>query len=329
MKDRNYSQLCELIMNTTNLGRTVILPDFFVDRFVKFESLKDIFERLKVKVEYGGGSIHGIEQFECKGGNAVNIAYALGRLGVETTLITLADDQTSPLLLKTFSELQNVELRIIDGKPGYTVALEFKEAGRLVNVMLSDVGDIARFHPSLLSDYEFNKICEAKMVVVTNWAANYNFGTELALKVFEFGKGAGVRTLFAPADFTTRLSDFRGVIDSILKKGLVDVLSINENEASGLAKLMNIAPLPSRFTELDVERVAKNLSLHLNTIVDLHTSICSATSDGKDAICVPCFKVDQRVSTGAGDVWDAGNIYGYLANFKAKERLIFANACGA
>lgn len=325
----DYSKICKLIKDNTDLGKVVILPDFFIDRFVKLKSLKDILEKVRIKIEYGGGSIRGVEQFECKGGNAVNIAYALGKLGVKVNLITLADNHSYNLLLKTFSELKNVELRVIKGKPGYTVALEFEESNRLVNVMLSDVGDIANFNPNLLSDYEFNKIREAKMVVVTNWAANYHFGTELALRVFEFGKGVGVKTLFSPADFTARLNEFKDVINLILKKGLVDVISVNENEAFGLAKLMNLEPLPSKFTKIDVEKIAKNLSIKLNTIVDLHTYICSATSNGKDTFCVPCFKVNQKVSTGAGDVWDAGNIFGYLANFEAEDRLILANACGA
>ncbi|TLX69861.1 MAG: carbohydrate kinase family protein, partial [Thaumarchaeota archaeon] len=30
--------------------------------------------------------------------------------------------------------------------------------------------------------------------------------------------------------------------------------------------------------------------------------------------------------TGAGDVWDAANILGYLANLEPRERLLFANA---
>ncbi|MEM2210211.1 MAG: carbohydrate kinase family protein [Nitrososphaerales archaeon] len=325
----DYSNLCNLIKNSIELGKVVILPDFFIDRFVRLKSLKDILEKLRIKIDYGGGSIHGVEQFECKGGNAVNIAYALGKLGVKTNLITIADNHSYTLLSKTFSELKNVELRVIKGKPGYTVALEFEESNRLVNIMLSDVGDIANFNPNLLSDYDFNKIREAEMIVITNWAANYHFGTELALRVFEFGKSMGVKTLFSPADFTTRLNDFKDVINLILKKGLVDMISVNENEAFGLAKLMNLEPLPIKFTKIDIERITTNLSLKLNTIVDLHTSICSATSNGKDTFCVPCFKVNQKVSTGAGDVWDAGNIFGYLANFKAEDRLIFANACGA
>ncbi len=47
------------------------------------------------------------------------------------------------------------------------------------------------------------------------------------------------------------------------------------------------------------------------------------------ALRVPAVKVDARDTTGAGDVFDAGFIYGSLAEWPLEERLRFANLCAA
>jgi ribokinase len=39
--------------------------------------------------------------------------------------------------------------------------------------------------------------------------------------------------------------------------------------------------------------------------------------------------VEPRILTGAGDVWDAADIIGYIAELEPKERLLFANAASS
>src|SRR5947208_16829349 len=76
---------------------------------------------------------------------------------------------------------------------------------------------------------------EAYFVCVFNWNQNLK-GTELAEKVFQMAKseGKGV-TFFDPGDPTSRASEIPGLNERVLSKGLVDVLSVNENELSQLA----------------------------------------------------------------------------------------------
>jgi ribokinase len=64
--------------------------------------------------------------------------------------------------------------------------------------------------------------------------------------------------------------------------------------------------------------------------VDLHTPDFSATFVDGQRLRVPCAKFKPEKVTGAGDVWNAADIYGQGIGLGHKERLIFANAvCAA
>lgn len=60
--------------------------------------------------------------------------------------------------------------------------------------------------------------------------------------------------------------------------------------------------------------------------IDLHTSMGSYWSNGRQVEFVRSFQVEPKLVTGAGDVWDAANLLGYIANLNPIERLGFANA---
>ncbi|MFW9807564.1 MAG: hypothetical protein ACFFFK_12620, partial [Candidatus Thorarchaeota archaeon] len=60
--------------------------------------------------------------------------------------------------------------------------------------------------------------------------------------------------------------------------------------------------------------------------VDLHTPHYSATINGDEITTNPAFDVESKVVCGAGDAWNAGNIYGTLLQLPSLERLILANS---
>ena len=63
--------------------------------------------------------------------------------------------------------------------------------------------------------------------------------------------------------------------------------------------------------------------------VDLHTPEFSATFVDGQRLRVPCAKIKPSKVTGAGDVWNAADIFAQGVGLEHKERLIFANATGA
>lgn len=110
-----------------NLARSVvIMPDFFIDRIIKLKSKEELFGAVFEKDKHGGGSIRGIQTKDVKGGNAVNTAYCLAKLGMRVTLFTVTDEIGTAILKTIFSKFgDKVNLQISYGKHGCTTAIEF------------------------------------------------------------------------------------------------------------------------------------------------------------------------------------------------------------
>src|SRR5215208_8185868 len=98
------------------MNSIVVMSDFFVDRLIKLNSKKEFFNALADKARCGGGSIRGIPTVDVKGGNAVNVAYCLARLGAKVTLFTIADELGTTMIRQAFSQFgDKVSLRIANG----------------------------------------------------------------------------------------------------------------------------------------------------------------------------------------------------------------------
>jgi len=303
-----------------NIQNIVVLNDFFLDRIVKISDIEKIYGQILEKSKLGG-SIRGITQQDIKGGNATNVAYALARLGCPVTLITVADKASKALLKDTFAEFQRSFLFIIDGKPGKTTSLEFQNGGEIVNIMLSDLGDNENFGPEKLGAKELEAITQSDAVIVTNWASNQK-GTELCK--FVFAKSPKAMHFLDPADIQTRQEEFKGAINEL--GSLLDSLCINENECNILSKQYGLGQI-SGIEE--TKKLIQNLSNRTSVSIDLHTSSGAYWSDGLEVDFVKSYPVEPHFVTGAGDVWDAANIVGYLANLDSYERLLFANSAAS
>ncbi len=290
-----------------------VLHDFFVDRLVYVQSVKGLAKDLRSKSAEGGGGIHGMSQSEVSGGNAVNLARGLGRLGRKVLLITHSDSQHMPILEKAMDGL-DVELRVKPLRPGLTVAIEGE-----VNVMLGDCGGAATFGPGELSDDDWGSLARADLVCSVNWAANER-GTEL-LKALRRRLGRK-RIFLDPADFRDRPSEFASLLREISKRHLVDWVSVNEEEAKAAAMLLGV-----RATDLG--EACRRLASNLGVTLDLHGVSRSWTSDGGALASRPCLETRPRRLTGAGDAWDAGSICGWLEGMGDEARVAFANAAAS
>ncbi|MFL6319436.1 MAG: carbohydrate kinase family protein [Nitrososphaeraceae archaeon] len=302
------------------------MPDFFIDRIIKLNSKEDFIDALTEKAKFGGGSIRDMPTVDIKGGNAVNIAYCLAKLGAKVTLFTISDKIGAAVLRHIFSKFEDkVNLRIADGKHGLTTSFEFiNEQGFKANVMLSDTGDNINFGPERVNSVDDLKILRnADGVVVVNWASNSS-GTQLIEHVFKNSPKS--LHFIDPADIETRRQEF---LDSLTKiADIIDILSINENECNSLAKAIGFDSLiPSNnYDSGDVKNAAAKLAGKVGVSIDLHTRIGAAWSNGRETAFAKAIKVEPKTLTGAGDSWDAADILGYLAGLDTKERLVFSNA---
>jgi len=311
------------------------MPDFFLDRLITLKQAPSEFaSAIEDVAKRKGGSIDGISQTDLRGGNAVNTASALAALGVKVTPIVCTNKQGLQQLdfhLKPLG-IDTSHVKVL-GKASLTTALELEGKDGRANIMLRDLGSLADFGPVDLSDSDFELIRNADYVCVFNWAGTRSHGTRLARDVFHTVKAHGHgKAYFDTADPTPNRGKIPALMETVLKSRLVDVLSLNENEAVTYAtQLKNDFRTEQgklRFEELALES-ARFLAKQLCARIDLHTTSFSATFTGTSEVVVSAFKVKALRATGAGDAWNAGNIFADGNGMSDECRLTLANAVAA
>ena len=313
----------------------VVMPDFFLDRLVTYEGdLKHFSKTMAEVAERKGGSIHGVKQLELRGGNAANTAAALAALGakvypiIDTSLLGLQ-------LLKFYLDPFEVDLSHVktSGKMSFTTAIELTHQGERVNVMMSDLGSLLEFGLDNLSPEDFQVLREADYVCIFHWAGTRRWGTQLAEGVFDYvrkeGKG---KTYYDTSDPNPKKEEVPRLVKKVLLKNLVDIFSVNENEAFCYASQLN--EKVGRFQKkMKLDELAKEcariLAKNLSARVDLHTTTFAGSFTGNSEVTVPTFKVSVLRATGAGDAWNAGNIFGDALGLPDRCRLTLANAVAA
>ena len=287
-----------------------VMHDFYIDRLLYADSIGGFAEMLEDKAAQGGGGIHGVRQEDARGGNAVILAHALARLGLRTLLITHSDRIHEDILRQTFEGL-DAELRVKPRPAALTMALEGD-----VNVMLGDGRGAADFGPSLLDGRDWRALENSRLVCSVNWAVNRR-GTELLLALRK-RLGAEKPIFLDPADFRDRGGQFDELLETLVERHPVDWVSMNEQEGVAAAETLGVG------TD-DLGEMCKAMARRLGVVFDLHTVGASYTSEGTRVSSVRVRRVRAQRFTGAGDVWDAGAIYGRLKGMDEVRRLSFAN----
>jgi ribokinase len=315
--------------------KVVVMPDFFLDRFINLTwDAAEFSGMLSGVAKRKGGSIDGIPQVDMRGGNAINVAAALASLGATVTPIVCTSSYGLQQIKYYFRNTPVSTAHVKTSfKASMTTALEFQTQTQKTNVMLRDLGALADFGPENLTENDYGLIEAADYTCLFNWAGTLKFGTELAQTVFSRVKRSGKgKTFYDTADPTPNKKSIADLMESVLKTNSVDTLSLNENEAITYASLLdeglNQKKEQAESAELALE-AARILTKHLPARIDLHTTAYSATLKGKKEVIVPSFKVKALRATGAGDAWDAGNILGDHNGLSDECRLMLANAVSA
>jgi sugar/nucleoside kinase (ribokinase family) len=304
--------------------RVLALPDFFLDVIVTYGAeLARFISDVEEAAGRGGGSLSFKSHRLMRGGNAANTASALAMLGAKVRLAT----RTSKLGLKLLRLLlpSSVDLSLArgDGDLSTTVALEVEVGGRLCNIMISDPGSLADYGPEDLAHGIHEAIASSSHVCIFNWASNRR-GTQLAEAVLREAKEAGgAKTFMDTSDPSKRAEEIPDLIRRVFKRDLLDALSVNENEVRLYAKHVVSEDLS------DPLKCAEALHRELGLRVDLHTASYSATLEGGELHLAPSFNVKPLRATGAGDAWNAGDIYGWSIGLRPRLRLLLANAVAA
>ncbi len=313
----------------------VVMPDFFLDRLISLGKydVPSFTKALAEVAERKGGSIDGIAQMDLRGGNAVNTASALAAMGAGVT----------PILCTNSFGLQQLRFRLKSSRidlshvkteksASLTTALEVRGENGKANVMLRDLGSLADFSPTSLTEKDFELIGKSDYVCLFNWAGTKKHGTELAKEVFRKVKSVGKgKTYFDSADPTPNRVRIPNLVNDVLKAGLVDILSLNENEAVIYASYFGRFQTNLRsndFAKLALES-ARFLARQMDARIDLHATTFSGSFAKENEKIVPAFKVGALRATGAGDAWNAGNILADGNALSDECRLTLANAVSA
>ncbi len=296
------AELKETLTHAKPQFKVVVMPDFYLDYILTYPGkLEDLTASFLEVAQRGGGNLLGWGHTVGRGGNASNVVAQLSKLGCEVVPI-IETDELGKTVLQHF--LKGVDLSHVrtTGTMSRTMSFETEHSGRRVN--------------------------KADFVCVLNWNQNLK-GTDLAEKVFSIAKEQGKAvTFFDPGDPALRTGEIEGLNQRVLTPGLVDVLSVNENELMHLAKGVAEDTSEIEGAEDPLFGAASVFSMMIPR-VDLHTPEFSATFVDGQRVRVPCAKIKPVKVTGAGDVWNAADIYAQGVGLGHKDRLVFANAAGA
>ena len=289
----------------------VCTPSFYLDHFLTVDDVGDFCRMLGGKCMAGGGNVPGFVQTVLSGGGGNNTAIGLAQLGLSSHFV----GRTSELgfhILKFFAGNSGVDISHVktDGRLGQTLALEIGQ--KKVNVMLNDVGSNYDFGFDSLRDTDLELIETSHLISVHDWGTNAVGGTDLAERGFEYAKQYGVKTYFDSADPSPRLADVPDLFRRIISSKNLDIMSMNQNE------------LQKHTGHTRVEH-ALEFKRQIKARIDYH-SPHYAVSIGDEATFFPTFDVELHRSTGAGDAWNSGNIFGELLDLSPPIRLCLANA---
>lgn len=294
----------------------VMLPDFFVDHILCLDSVEKTYDDIKTIALRGGGNVPGIAQRIHQGGNAANAALGLARLGMNTHLICQTDT-FGAYVLQYFLGRNGVDLSGVrnDGDLAITTAFEFQQ--NQANIMFGDTGSVSTFSYEKLNDHDHELITSADLVGVTNWNLN-RCGTDLACKVFEAAKKHNVKTFFDSGDPYCRRHDIPELFEKVLMNPKLDVFGLNENELHQYSH-------STTNTQAEMIAAAESLKKKIPARIDFHTSLFSSSFHTTSTVIPTLSLSTVHRLTGAGDAWNAGNIFADLLDFADDERLLFAN----
>ncbi len=277
-----------------------VLPEFTLDIIVRNTPWRVVKNRLRAFKS---------QIFVKPGGCSTNIAIHLSKLRFRPRLIVFTN-KLGRILLNEFLEDFDIDLEIIDMSDlSITVAFEENRG----NTMINSPKAIENLKPEDFPGYIIEKLSKEDIIVFTSWNHMRN-GNLLIEFISEIKSGKLYLDL---GDLGSSLDNKKRLV-SLLRKGLVDTLSVNEREVMQLAKLL-------RIKGNDTVKVAQEIydRLSLEELY-IHTSKFSYALP-YDVFAKTEFVERPMILTGAGDAWNAANIFAKVKKYPIEDQLRFAN----
>ena len=244
------------------------------------------------------------------GGSAANTLIGLSRLGLKTALIgKTAQDPEGKILLENLKNEEvesNAIISTSEGRSGSVIGF-VDEAGERALYVDPGVNDRIKFQ-----EIDLELVLNTKILHLTSFVGeSLNAQEELLEKL--------------PPEITVSLDPGRiyaeygaDKLAGILKK--TDILLVNRAELKLLTekKYKKIEEQIKSLNNFDIDII----------VVKLGEEGCYAT-DGKSTFKLESFPVECQDTTGAGDAFNAGFLYGYITERTLKESCIIGNYVAA
>jgi ribokinase len=271
----------------------------------------DLISRFSSYPAKGQDALASSTEFHC-GGSAANTAIALSRMGFEVLLISRVG--CDPLASKVVDSLRDAQVILtgLQRDPKVVTGLMYvivtPDGERTI---LGHRGANALTDPKLIQEKDFR---QARLFHLSGYALLAEPQRSAALLALARACEHGLAVTLDPGMAVPQdaLDEMRALLP------VVDVLMPNHAEACRLAGATTPSECVERLLESGVQAVALKLG---------RDGCLIGSGDG--LFTVPAFSVDACDSTGAGDMFAAGVIAGYLGGLPWRSVGLLANAMGA
>lgn len=237
-------------------------------------------------------ALNGAKISRCAGGSAANTIAGVADFGGKAAYAgKVGRDELGDFWLKDMRDLGvKIEVPQTDGQTGTCVCLITQDAQR---TMLTHLGLSATLGPDDISEDE---IRQSKYIYIEGYLFTAESTKAAALKAVELAKKNGVKVAFTVSD--PFLINFNRELFWDLIKGPVDLLFCNLEEARSLTGLT------------DPVDCAYKIHSHASDVALTLGADGSLLMHGGQAIPIEGVAVDAVDTTGAGDMYAAGVLYG-------------------
>ena len=256
------------------------------------------------------------DSFHQVGGCAINVAMTLKNLGLIPHVVSVigADDRGKEIY--EYLRNQGLSREAIQVNPkkksGYCISLVENSGER---TFLTFKGCESGFYTEMISDQLLENT--SFLFVTGYYLLDINFASTIITFIKKI-KDLGVKVLFDPGSLVSKIDP--NILLSMIK--LSDIITPNSGELKKLKTLFEIDK--ENYTEWFFE---KGVSWMVEKRGNFGVNLWGNHSNKN--IFIPGYQVKSIDTSGAGDSFAGGLMYGILQGYNMQKSVMLANACGA
>ncbi|NNL43733.1 MAG: adenosine kinase [Desulfobacterales bacterium] len=243
------------------------------------------------------------------GGSACNTAVGIGKLGGQSRFVGKCGSGSMGHLLKSSLEKNNVEPLLLKS---------LQPTGRVLSIITPDAQRSMFTYLGASSETKPDEISSACFdnAGIAHIEGYLLFNSKLILAALDAAKEAGAIISLDLASFTV-VEESKDIIIEIVKK-YVDILIANEDEARVFTGLSD--------EKESVRALSQNVEIAVLKVGERGSYIASK---GKIIKIAPKTVVNAVDTTGAGDLWASGFLFGFANGYSLEKCGELGSACGS